>query len=72
MTLYETAMRIRIRDKNQDTPMGLWGIEGEIVGVENPPSPGGEYTHTSQQVYSVLFDGEKAPMKVFEAWIEMA
>ena len=70
--LYEPAMRVRVRDRNQETPMGLWGQEGEIVGVENPPATDGEYTHTPQQMYSVLIDGEKAPMKVFEAWIEMA
>ena len=45
MTLYEIAMRVRIRDKNQDTPIELWGMEGNVVVVEAPPQPGGEYTH---------------------------
>ena len=72
MSQYEAPMRVRIRDRHQHTPMGLWGKEGEIIAVEGLTVQGGEYTDGSQQVYSVLFDGDSAPMKVFEEWLEQA
>ncbi len=72
MPLFEASMRVRIKDRHQDTPMGLWGKEGEVVGVNTPPPPGGEFNFAHEQVYSVLLDGESAPMKTFEAWLELA
>jgi len=72
MSLYEPPMRVRVRDRHQHTPMGLWGKEGAIIAVEGPAVQGGEHTDGSQQVYSVLFDGDSAPMKVFEDWLEQA
>lgn len=72
MSLYEVSMRVRIRDRHQDTPKGLWGKEGEIFGVDNPLAMSGEYIHPPPQVYSVLFDGDTAPMNIFEAWLELA
>ena len=70
MPLYELSMRVRIRNRHPDSPMGMWGQAGEVVGVNYLSIPQGESTSDAQQVYSVLFDGETRPMKVFEAWLE--
>ena len=70
MPLYEPAMRVRIRDRNPDTPMGMWGQAGEVVSVNYLSLPSGEPNASAQQVYTVLFDGEIKPMKVFESWLE--
>ena len=71
MALYEPPMRVRIRDRNPDTPMGMWGQAGEVVSVNYLSVPLGESTDSAQQVYTVLFDGESKPMKVFESWLEL-
>ena len=63
-------MRVRIRDKHPDSPMGMWGQAGEVVGVDYVSIPRGKSTSDAQQVYSVLFDSETRPMKVFEACLE--
>lgn len=69
MPLYEPPMRVRIRN-HPDAPMGMWGQAGEVVGVNYLSIPHGESTADAQQVYTVLFDGETKPIKVFEYWLE--
>ncbi|MDA0989034.1 MAG: hypothetical protein O2783_07965 [Chloroflexi bacterium] len=70
MPLYEIAMHVRIKNQHPDTPMGMWGQAGEVVGVNFMSIPHGESTADAQQVYTVLFDGESKPIKVFESWLE--
>ena len=69
MPLYEPPMRVRVRH-HPDSPMGMWGQAGEIVSVNYLSIPSGEITDPPEQVYTVLFDGETKPMKVFESWLE--
>ena len=70
MSLYEPPMRVRIRDRNPDTPMGMWGQAGEVISVNYLSIPSGEITDPHEQVYTVLFDGDSKPIKVFESWLE--
>jgi hypothetical protein len=70
MPLFEIGMRVRIRDQSPDTPMGMWGDAGEVVGVNFVSVLHGESIDNAQQVYTVQFDGESKPMKVFETWLQ--
>ncbi len=69
MPLYEPPMRVCIRN-HPDAPMGMWGQAGEVVDVNYMSIPHGKSTADAQQVYTVLFDGETKPMKVFEYWLD--
>ena len=68
MSLFEPPMRVRVRH-HLNTPMGMWGKAGEIISVDYLSIPSGEITDPPEQVYTVLFDGESKPMKVFESWL---
>lgn len=72
MTRYGIASRVRVRGNDQETPLGLWGKAGLVVGIDAPPLPGGEFTHRPLQIYAVMFDGDNAPISVFEPWLESA
>jgi len=63
MALYEPLMRVRIR-YHPDSPMGMWGQAGEIVGVNYLSIPSGEITDPLEQVYTVLFDGRSCQRRV--------
>lgn len=69
MALFEPPMRVRVR-YHPDCPMGMWGKAGEVISVIYLSIPSGEITDPPEQVYTVLFDGESKPMKVFESWLQ--
>ena len=50
----------------------MWGRTGMVVGIDAPPQPGGGPSHRQHQVYAVMFDGDNAPMDIYEGWLESA
>jgi hypothetical protein len=72
LALCHIASRVRIRNRVQETPLGMWGRTGMVVGIDAPPQPGGGPSHRQHQVYAVMFDGDNAPMDIYESWLESA
>ena len=72
MTRYSIASRVRIRNNSEQTPMGLWGKAGVVVGINSTSLPGRERIRNPLQIYAVMFDGDSAPISAFQPWLERA
>ena len=72
MTRYQIASRVRIRDHNQETPLGMWGKSGLVVGIDALARTGGYSNHRPLQAYAVMFDGDSAPLDIYERWLVSA
>lgn len=72
ITTYHIASRVRIRDRDQETPLGMWGKSGLVVGIDALARSGGNFNHRPLQAYAVIFDGDSAPMDIYERWLVSA
>ncbi|MQG76330.1 MAG: hypothetical protein FI703_03250 [SAR202 cluster bacterium] len=72
MTMHHIASRVRIRKGDGEAPLGMWGKAGLVVGIDASPDPRVEGVQRHHQSYAVLFDGDSAPMDIYERWLESA